>query len=34
MNAKCPKCGTDTFQHWNLGHMHKCHVCGTVFKTE
>jgi len=32
--AKCPKCGTHPFQHWLYGYTHKCHVCGTTWKTE
>jgi uncharacterized Zn finger protein len=29
---KCPRCGTSPFQHWNCGYMHKCHVCGTIWR--
>jgi len=29
---KCPNCGCSPFQNWNLGLMHKCHVCGKVWK--
>jgi uncharacterized Zn finger protein len=29
---KCPRCGTSSLQHW--GYMHKCHVCGTVWKAK
>jgi len=31
---KCPRCGTLPFQHWLLGYMHKCHVCGTIWRSE
>ena len=34
MRFKCPKCGTYAYQHWQLGYMHKCHVCGTVWKSK
>ena len=32
MEYKCPKCGASAFMHWNLGLMHKCHVCGTIWR--
>jgi uncharacterized Zn finger protein len=31
---KCPKCGVEPFQHWDFGYMHKCHVCGTIWRSE
>jgi len=34
MKAICPNCGTHSFQHWNYGFTHKCHVCGTVYNTK
>jgi hypothetical protein len=30
---KCPKCGTEAFQHWNMGTTHKCHICNNVWKS-
>ena len=33
MEHKCPKCGTSAFKHWFYGYMHKCHICGTVWKS-
>jgi uncharacterized Zn-finger protein len=30
--GKCPKCGAEPFQVFNLGCTAKCHVCGTVFR--
>lgn len=31
--TRCPKCGASPFINWLLGLMHKCHVCGTVWKS-
>ena len=29
---KCPKCGTVPFDNWDLGFMHRCHICKKVWR--